>query len=429
MGIASLRSIYTMTFRKIGEVAVHSPNRKLALLMVVVLFFGSVTAFAKPSKSYDLVIKDGEKVISLSTSETDAEKILEEQDVLFNEAYGDKLDLTEFKAGEDGSVITINRGVSVSITNYDGSTYAVFASGTVADAIKAAEIKLPEGASVNYSLDEPLSEGMEVEIYGAYDIKIKINGAVYERTVSGKTVGDAISKVDLNISDDDYTKPSESTPLMNGIEIEVIKVTTKTYTVTETLSYTTKYVYTDALAAGKTRVKVEGQNGIREIIYKDSYIDGVLIDSVVKETKITKRPVDKVLEVGTKANIKPSSTPSSTPISDLAVPSYVNIGANGVPTNYKKAINAKATAYCIPGGTTSTGEKVRTGYIAVDPNEIPYGTEMYIVSADGKRVYGYCIAADTGGFINSTDWTVDLYMDTEQECVNWGRRDIIIYIL
>ena len=83
----------------------------------------------------------------------------------------------------------------------------------------------------------------------------------------------------------------------------------------------------------------------------------------------------------------------------------------------------------MPGGITSTGEKVRTGYIAVDPNEIPYGTEMYIVSADGKRVYGYCIAADTGGFINSTDWTVDLYMDTEQECVNWGRRDIIIYIL
>ena len=40
-----------------------------------------------------------------------------------------------------------------------------------------------------------------------------------------------------------------------------------------------------------------------------------------------------------------------------------------------------------------------------------------------------CIAADTGSFINSTDWTVDLYMDTEQECVNWGRRDIIIYIL
>ncbi len=418
-----------MTFIKNGGVAVPSPNRKLALLMVVVLFFVSVTAFAKPSKPYDLVIKDGQKVISLSTSETDAEKILENEDVLFNAAYGDKLDLSEFKAGVDGSVITIHRGVSVSITNYDGAVYAVFASGTVEDAIKAAEINLPEGASVNYSLEDPLSEGMEIEIYGAYDIKIKIDGAVYEKTVSGKTVGDAISKVNLNISKDDVTKPSADTPLMNGIEIEVIKVKTKTYTIKETLSYTTKYVYTDDLAAGKTRVKVEGKNGVREITYKESYIGDTLISSVIKETKILTRPVDKVLEVGTKANIKPSTTPSSTPISDLAVPSYVNIGANGVPTSYKKAINAKATAYCIPGGITSTGEKARTGYIAVDPNEIPYGTEMYIVSADGKRVYGYCIAADTGSFIHNTDWTVDLYMDTEQECVNWGRRDIIIYIL
>ncbi len=418
-----------MTFIKKGEWSVPLPKRSIALLMVVVLFFLSVTAFAKPSKSYDLVIKDGEKVMTLSTSETDALKILEETDCLFNEAYGDTLDLSEFKAGVDGSVIRIQRGVSVSITNYDGSTYAVFASGTVKDAIEMAEIKLPHGASVNYSLDEPLSEGLEIEIYGAYDIKIIIDGAVYERTVSGKTVGDAISKVDLGISDDDFTRPGENTPLMNGIEIEIIKVKTKIYTVTEKLTYTTKYVYTDELASGKTRVRVEGQNGVREITYKESYIDGVLIDSVVKESKITKRPVDKVLEVGTKANIKPSTTPSTTPISDLAVPSYVNIGANGVPTNYKKAINAKATAYCIPGGITSTGVKERTGYIAVDPNEIPYGTEMYIVSADGKRVYGYCIAADTGGFVNSTDWTVDLYMDTEQECVNWGRRDIIIYIL
>lgn len=418
-----------MTFIKKGEWSVPLPKRSIALLMVVVLFFLSVTAFAKPSKSYDIVIEDGEKVMSLSTSETDALKILEETDCLFNEAYGDTLDLSEFKAGVDGSVIKIQRGVSVSITNYDGSTYAVFASGTVKDAIEMAEIKLPHGASVNYSLDEPLSEGLEIEIYGAYDIKIIIDGAVYERTVSGKTVGDAISKVDLGISDDDFTRPGENTPLMNGIEIEIVKVKTKIYTVTEKLTYTTKYVYTDELASGKTRVRVEGQNGVREITYKESYIDGVLIDSVVKESKITKRPVDKVLEVGTKANIKPSTTPSTTPISDLAVPSYVNIGANGIPTNYKKAINAKATAYCIPGGITSTGEKARTGYIAVDPNEIPYGTEMYIVSADGKRVYGYCIAADTGGFVNSTDWTVDLYMDTEQECVNWGRRDIIIYIL
>ena len=69
-----------MTFIKKGEWSVPLPKRSLALLMVVVLFFLSVTAFAKPSKSYDLVIKDGEKVMNLSTSETEPEKILEESD-------------------------------------------------------------------------------------------------------------------------------------------------------------------------------------------------------------------------------------------------------------------------------------------------------------------------------------------------------------
>jgi 3D (Asp-Asp-Asp) domain-containing protein len=54
---------------------------------------------------------------------------------------------------------------------------------------------------------------------------------------------------------------------------------------------------------------------------------------------------------------------------------------------------------------------------------------MYIVSADGRYVYGYCIAADTGSYIYDVDWTVDLYMNSEAQCRSWGRRDIIIYIV
>ena len=88
-----------------------------------------------------------------------------------------------------------------------------------------------------------------------------------------------------------------------------------------------------------------------------------------------------------------------------------------------------STAYCIPGGITSTGKVAQAGYIAVDPKEIPYGTQMYIVSADGNYIYGYCIAADTGSYIYDVDWTVDLFMNSTEQCVNWGRRDIIIYIL
>ena len=66
--------------------------------------------------------------------------------------------------------------------------------------------------------------------------------------------------------------------------------------------------------------------------------------------------------------------------------------------------------------------------IAVNPKQIPYGTEMWIVSDDGV-VYGYCIAADTGGFVNKGKFTVDLYMNSTSQCRQWGARNVTIYIL
>lgn len=67
------------------------------------------------------------------------------------------------------------------------------------------------------------------------------------------------------------------------------------------------------------------------------------------------------------------------------------------------------------------------GRVAVDPRVIPLGTRMYIETADGSLIYGYAVAADTGGAIKGN--IVDLYFNTYQECVNFGRRAVKVYIL
>jgi 3D (Asp-Asp-Asp) domain-containing protein len=54
---------------------------------------------------------------------------------------------------------------------------------------------------------------------------------------------------------------------------------------------------------------------------------------------------------------------------------------------------------------------------------------MYIVSADGKYTYGYAIAADTGGFAKRNPYMVDLYFNTESACINFGIRNVKIYVL
>ena len=116
------------------------------------------------------------------------------------------------------------------------------------------------------------------------------------------------------------------------------------------------------------------------------------------------------------------------PISELEVPDDVKVDSKGRPKNYSYKYEAKATAYT-GDAYTASGRKPMAGHIAVDPNEFPYGTELYITSADGKYVYGYCVAADTGGFVKMGNTDVDLYFNTEDMCYDWGNRDIIIYVL
>lgn len=121
--------------------------------------------------------------------------------------------------------------------------------------------------------------------------------------------------------------------------------------------------------------------------------------------------------------------PYGIPMSQYTVPSSILFDSNGIPTNYSYVIDAHATAYYTTGGT-ATGTHTYQGTVAVDPRQIPYGTEMWITSADGRYVYGYCRAEDTGGFIYfRTGVTVDLYMSTYEDCCAWGYRSVRIYVL
>lgn len=62
----------------------------------------------------------------------------------------------------------------------------------------------------------------------------------------------------------------------------------------------------------------------------------------------------------------------------------------------------------------STGERLTSGYsIAVDPNVIPYGSEVII---DGK----FYKAQDCGGAIKGN--RIDVYFDNHQEALNFGRQ-------
>lgn len=88
----------------------------------------------------------------------------------------------------------------------------------------------------------------------------------------------------------------------------------------------------------------------------------------------------------------------------------------------KYTLKVRATAYC--GDTiTSTGVRPVEGTtIAVDPKVIPYGTKVYI--PEFNKVF---IAQDCGSAIKGN--RIDIFMNDYDRCMEWGIKNITIYIL
>lgn len=106
------------------------------------------------------------------------------------------------------------------------------------------------------------------------------------------------------------------------------------------------------------------------------------------------------------------------------------IDKDGKTVSYKKSLTGSCTAYTAPpGAITSIGLVPKVGYVAVNPRIIPYGTKMYICSKDGSITYGYAVAADTGGAMLSGKRLLDLYYNTEYECIQFGVQNMNVYIL
>lgn len=87
-----------------------------------------------------------------------------------------------------------------------------------------------------------------------------------------------------------------------------------------------------------------------------------------------------------------------------------------------KKMSVSATAY-YGDPLTYVGTVPQVGVtIAVDPNVIPLGTRVYI--PEFNKVF---IAEDTGSAIKGNK--IDIFMNTYSECMNWGIRNLTIYIL
>ena len=270
--------------------------------------------------------------------------------------------------------------------------------------------------------DEVAVDADVIDVERAKVVEVKADGLSTLLYMTEGTVKDALNQADVKVGKLDTLNHKKSAAIKDGMTIEVDRVAYEEYKVTKSIDYEVEYKYTGALRPGQSQVRTYGKEGQRTITYRKLIVNGKVVDTEKVSEKVTKKPVNKVILKGTKVG---------TPISKA--PFNIELDEGGQPVKYKKVLTGQCTAYtsdCGDSGSyTATGKRTAVGLVAVDPRVIPYGTKMWITSADGKVVYGYAIAADTGSALRSGRVLADLYMDTLPECNAFGRRNMKVYIL
>jgi len=72
---------------------------------------------------------------------------------------------------------------------------------------------------------------------------------------------------------------------------------------------------------------------------------------------------------------------------------------------------------------------MRQGFVAVNTDVIPYGSLLYITSADGSFTYGWAVAADVGEAMMDGRVDIDCFFESYNESCYFGKKLMNIYVV
>lgn len=379
--------------------AVKRNLRRFLLVVTAVVFFVTIfinTAYADSAKKYDVTIVDGQSSYAVTTTETEPIEILNEAGITVT--TDDKLDITGFEESK-GGVIVIDRFNKIYLELKDSLTsYGVYGD-TVAQALEEIGFFVSENDRINYSLDEPITNGMVIRLENAVYATVYADGESEEFALLGGTVEDLLGLAGVELGEDDYTSLSLDTEIEDGLSVSVYRVEYREETVSEDLKYTTEKIDDSSMEIGTQSVVRKGVNGKADVTYRLKYVNGEYDSKTEIRRNVTQPAVSEQIKVGTK------------------IPEgYYDVEPNGVTSwngyNVGDTISGRYSHYCACStcngnsrGITTSGLKVQNGM--VDPhyvacNWLPLGS---VINVDGQN---YTVA-DRGGSGLSKKGRIDIF--------------------
>lgn len=187
-------------------------------------------------------------------------------------------------------------------------------------------------------------------------------------------------------------------------------------------------------------VKQNGVDGIKETTYKVKYQNDIEISRVEVSSNVAKEPVKKIVEIRdnevvSRASVDRTATANATQVAEQAASSGNSLAAKAAGKT-PSVVTLNASAYTAstcgksPGqkgyGITASGARATAWCTVAAGKGYPLGTIIYIPYFANKPNGGWFVVQDRGGAISNNK--LDVYMNTYNECINFGRRNLECYV-
>lgn len=385
-----------------------------------VVLMGSLCAasiFSVETFARDVYVNVDDSTIHSVTLDNNVDSILGSVGVTVSDR-----DIVEKFDDADGSLkVNVRRAFDITILNGTKKCTVKMTEGTVSDALKSLGIEVGENDIVSLPLSAPLSKDMNISVVQRVKVILCANGEEKEILMpKSYTVQDVLNHMRVSLGENDSVSEDVSSKIYDGMKIEVGNIKFEEVVRTETIEREVVVNTSSSMNEGETKVLEEGKDGQHELKIKQKIQNGEVVDEEILSDTIISEPVAKVMVKGTK---KVVSAPA-------AEPAKAAVSSTSDKKEVSKVIYGSATAYTASAGArTSTGARPVEGVtVAVNPKLIPYGSRILVESTDGS-FRRELTAQDTGGALRKGSAVVDIFMNSNSSCKQFGRKNVKVSII
>lgn len=307
--------------------------------------------------------------------------------------------------------ITIQRAVPIQIDDNGALTTFYTTAPTLGEALRQAGLVVYLGDYVTPDLGNPVMPGWQVYIRRSRLASIQVDGKTIRTRTLNDTIAGLLAQEGVDLKGKDYTIPVVTDRVVDGANVQVVRVKEDVITESESIPFTTVWQADASLEIDQRQTLQGGSEGVKKRQIRIQYENGQEIKRSLDREWIDKTPVNRVIGYGTKI------VPRELTLPDGSTANYWR-KIRMLATSYTAATSGKSPAHP-QFGITYLGWHAGTGIVAVDPRVINLRSTMYVPG------YGMALAGDTGGRIK--DRRIDLGYD-DANLVLWYKW-VDVYLL